>query len=199
VIKKIININKSEPYKKFISKYEAAINANQKNVEAFVISSFDKKNQEVDSRFVNLKYIIDDEWVFFSNYDSPKSQQFLDHDQITSVFYWPNIDTQIRIKSKIKPSSKEISDTHFINRDKEKNALAICSKQSEKVLSHDDFLFKYKHTLETEDLKKRPEYWGGFSFFPYYFEFWYGHEKRLNKREVYQLNKTDWIKFYIQP
>lgn len=199
MIKEIININKSEPYQKFISKYEAALSANQKNVEAFVVSSFNKENDEVDARFVNLKYIIDDEWVFFSNYHSPKAKQFLNHDQISCIFYWPNIDTQIRLKSKVKRSSKEFSDDHYKTRDREKNALAACSRQSEKIFSYDDFLSKYNKMLEADDFKKRPQYWGGFSFYPYYFEFWEGHDKRLNRREVFQKNQSVWEKYYIQP
>jgi pyridoxamine 5'-phosphate oxidase len=199
VIKEIININKSEPYQKFISKYEAALRANQKNIEAFVVSSFNKEANEVDARFVNLKYIIDDEWIFFSNYHSPKAKQFLNHDQISCIFYWPNIDTQIRLKSKIKRSSKEFSDVHYKNRDREKNALAACSIQSEKIFSYDDFLSKYNKMLDADDFKKRPRYWGGFSFFPYYFEFWEGHESRINKREVFDKIDGVWKHSFLQP
>jgi len=199
VIKKIVNINQSEPYKKFLSKYNDALNANQKNIEAFLVSSFNEATQEVDARFVNLKFIINDEWIFFSNYNSPKAQQFLTHNQISSVFYWPNINTQIRIKSKIGKSSKEISDNHFYNRNKEKNALAISSKQSEKIISYDDVIKNYKNILEANNLNERPKYWGGFSFSPYYFEFWEGHNSRLNKRDVYEKAGDSWNHYIVQP
>ena len=54
-------------------------------------------------------------------------------------------------------------------------------------------------SLKNDDLKKCPQYWGGFSFTPYYFEFWEGHESRINKREVF--NKIDglWKQSYLQP
>ena len=45
----------------------------------------------------------------------------------------------------------------------------------------------------------RPSYWGGFSFIPFYFEFWQGQEFRLNKREVYEEINGDWIKYTLQP
>ena len=45
----------------------------------------------------------------------------------------------------------------------------------------------------------RPSYWGGFSFIPFYFEFWQGQEFRLNKREVYEEISGDWIKYTLQP
>ena len=79
------NLNSATPYKKFLSFYKEAIEKNQPNIEAVSISSFDKKINEVQSRFVNLKYIIDDEWIF-SNYQSPKAKSFESHNQITALF-----------------------------------------------------------------------------------------------------------------
>ena len=52
---------------------------------------------EVDSRYVNLKYIKDSEWIFFSNYNSPKSIAFNAHNQVSAVIYWKSINLQIRI------------------------------------------------------------------------------------------------------
>ena len=49
------------------------------------------------------------------------------------------------------------------------------------------------------DLKKCPDFWGGYSFTPYYFEFWEGHESRLNKREVYKKSDDIWKHFILQP
>ena len=72
----MINIDKmiiSEPYNIFRKYYEEAKNKEQKIIEAISISSYDKKNKIVDSRFVNLKYVINDEWIFFSNYNSPRA------------------------------------------------------------------------------------------------------------------------------
>ena len=44
-----------------------------------------------------------------------------------------------------------------------------------------------------------PDYWGGFKFKPYYFEFWEGHKSRLNKREIFKLDNNDWTKYFLQP
>ena len=46
---------------------------------------------------------------------------------------------------------------------------------------------------------ERPEYWGGFTFTPYYFEFWEGNKNRINKRVAYQFIKNDWKTFILQP
>ena len=49
------------------------------------------------------------------------------------------------------------------------------------------------------DLTICPEYWGGFLFKPYYFEFWKGHESRINKREIYKNENNKWIKSFLSP
>ena len=59
-----INLDDSKPYKTFFNYYKKAVQRNQKSIEAIVISSFDKNLDEVNSRFVNLKFIKDKEWIF---------------------------------------------------------------------------------------------------------------------------------------
>jgi hypothetical protein len=68
-----IDLNREQPYKIFLNKYQQALEKKQKNIEAIAISSFNPKTDEVESRFVNLKYIKDDQWIFFSNYNSNKT------------------------------------------------------------------------------------------------------------------------------
>ena len=57
----------------------------------------------------------------------------------------------------------------------------------------------YNKSLKNDDLKKCPEFWGGYSFTPYYFEFWEGHESRLNKREAYEKSDDSWKHLILQP
>ena len=103
------------------------------------------------------------------------------------------------MKAKIKKASKSLSDQHFKNRAKSKNALAISSNQSEKIDSYESVKNKYEKVLKENSLVHRPDYWGGFAFRPYYIEFWVGDENRLNKREVYEKTATKWIKYYLEP
>ena len=99
------NLVKEIPYLYLKSKYDYALKANQKNIEAISISSYSKKLNEVNARFVNLKFVNDAEFIFFSNYESSKSQDFNDHGQITALIYWNTINTQIRIKATIKKNN----------------------------------------------------------------------------------------------
>ena len=89
---------------------------------------------------------------------------------------------------------------HFHNRSIEKNTLAISSSQSSRIESYNEVIQKYKNTLKSITPKtKRPEYWGGFSLIPYYFEFWVGHESRINKREVYESSDSNWNNYFLEP
>jgi pyridoxamine 5'-phosphate oxidase len=194
-----INLNQEIPYPIFKAKYDEALNAGQKSIEAISISSYNKKINEVDSRYVNLKFISNDEFIFFSNYDSLKASAFNSHNQIAALVYWPSINVQIRMKAKIKKTSKEYNQNYFFDRSEKKNALAISSNQSKPIDSYNQVKENYNKSLKNNDLKKCPEFWGGYTFTPYYFEFWEGHESRLNKREVYEKNDDNWKHFILQP
>jgi pyridoxamine 5'-phosphate oxidase len=193
------NLSQEKPYLLFEAKYKEALNAGQTGIEAISISSFNNKIHEVDSRYVNLKFIINDELIFFSNYRSPKASAFNSHNQISALVYWHSINVQIRIKAEVKKTSNEFNQKYFSNRSEEKNALAISSNQSNSISSYDLVKENYNKALKNNDLKKCPDYWGGYSFTPYYFEFWEGHELRLNKREAYEKNDDSWKHIILQP
>ena len=192
-------LSQETPYLVFKKKYDKSLKAKQKNIEAICIASYSSEVMEVNARFVNLKFVNDKEFIFFSNYESPKSQDFLSHNQITAVIYWNNINFQIRMKAHIGQTSKKFNQDYFSNRDIEKNALAISSNQSVAIESYEAVQNNYDFSLKEQSLTKCPDYWGGYSFTPYYFEFWEGHESRLNKREVYELQNNEWVHGYLQP
>jgi len=196
---KFNNLNKESPFVFFKEKYDDALNAGQKAIEAISISSFNKENNEVDSRYVNLKFIINDEFIFFSNYKSLKALSFISHNQIAALFYWHNTNVQIRMKAKIKKTNNTFNQQYFFNRSEEKNALAISSNQSNSISSYSQIVKNYDESFKNDDLKKCPEYWGGFSFTPYYFEFWEGHESRINKRKIFEKIDGVWEQSFLQP
>ena len=193
------NLNQETPYQLLKEKYDEALNEGQRGIEAISISSYNKEISVVDSRYVNLKFISSGEFIFFSNYDSPKASAFNSHDQIAALLYWPSINVQIRMKAKIKRMTDEFNQNYFFDRSEEKNALAISSNQSKPIDSYNQVKENYNKSLKNDDLKKCPEFWGGYSFTPYYFEFWEGHESRLNKREVYEKSDDSWKHLILQP
>lgn len=191
--------NGNRPYQLLKEKYDQAYEGKQKNIEAICISSYDTRKSEVDSRFVNLKFINNEEFIFFSNYNSPKGSAFNSHDQISAVIYWSNINVQIRMKAKIKKTSYNYNQIYFSKRSKEKNALAISSNQSRTIDSFDIVQENFNDTLKNDDLRKCPKYWGGYSFSPYEIEFWEGNEFRLNKRNLFKKDNNVWRHFILEP
>jgi len=192
-------LNQEMPYMLFKDRYEEAKKAGEKSIEAVSISSFNKETREVDSRYVNLKFIMNDEFIFFSNYNSPKALSFVSHKQIAALFYWPVNNVQIRMKAQIKKTSNEFNQKYFFDRSEEKNALAISSNQSKPISCFNQVKENYNESLMNGDLKKCPEYWGGYSFKPYEIEFWEGNEFRLNKRNLYKKNKAKWNHYILEP
>ena len=193
------NLCKEIPYIILKEKYDLALAAKQKNIEAVCISSYSTNLKEVSSRFVNLKFINGKEFVFFSNYDSRKSKDFDTHKQIAATFFWNRINTQIRIKAKIDKTTQEFNDLYFKKRNKRKNALAISSHQSRLISSYDEVIKNFDKTLKLGNLDRCPKYWGCFSFKPYSFEFWEGNESRINKRDIYELKNKVFIHSTLQP
>ena len=196
---KFNNLSQEKPYIKLKKKYDEAEKANQQNIEAISISSYSTASKEVNSRYVNLKFVEGKELIFFSNYNSLKSKDFHGHNQITALLYWNNVSTQIRMKALVKKTSEDYNKNYFLNRSVQKNAVAISSRQSEPIDSFERVKENYNKSLKLDCLKKCPDYWGGYSFVPYYFEFWEGTDLRLNKRDIYKNNKGVWSHTILQP
>ena len=193
--------NTSKPIKKYKSFYDQAIKKNQKNIEAISVSSYNLSNQEISSRFVNIKYVENGNFIFFTNFESPKASDFLTHSQVSLNSFWQSTNVQIRIKGNIKKLEDDLSDNHFKNRSFEKNILAISSNQSKTIDSYNEVIKKYESTMESSkniDIT-RPKYWGGFEIIPYFYEFWIGHPNRLNERIIYMLKDNEWHDEILEP
>ena len=189
----------SRPYEILKKLHDEAHKNKQVNIEACCISSFNSDLNKVSSRFVNIKYIKDNKFYFFSNYSSPKAKDFMTHKQVSCIFFWPAISSQIRINAEIFRATSDESDQHFRNRSSEKNALAISSSQSKKIQAYSDVEKNFFEILENGNLLQRPKYWGGYYFIPDSFEFWRGHRNRLNKRELFTKEDNGWSKSILQP
>lgn len=194
-----IKISNKEPFQEFKDFYELAVNNNQDFIQAASISSYSKITNEVSSRYVNIKSIEKDELLFYSNYNSPKANDFNSHSQVSVNIFWNTINTQVRMKCNIRKLSRKKNIEYFKKRSKKKNAIAISSNQSANIQSYDQVIEKYEKALKNEQLDICPKYWGGYSLSPYYFEFWQGNAFRINKRIDYRLINNKWIKNNLEP
>ena len=146
-----------------------------------------------------MKKIYKDQFIFYTNYESKKSQEFCEHDQISALIFWDKTNIQIRLKANISKTSQSDNKKYFKSRSSNKNALAISSSQSQVISSYEAIIKKYDQTISSCDLKRCPEFWGGYSFIPYEIEFWEGHENRLNKRNLFKLNNKNWDEYILEP
>ena len=109
------DLNQEIPYQIFKSKYDEALSKGQKHIEAAAISSFSKKSNKVNSRYVNIKFVEKDKFIFFSNYNSPKSKDFDENDHIAVLFFWPEIGFQIRMQGTVARTSSTYNQNYFKN------------------------------------------------------------------------------------
>ena len=110
-----LNESNEKPLKILKESYEQALQLDQTMIQAISISSYCSRTQTVDSRYVNLKFIDDDKFIFFTNYNSPKAKQFQEHEQISALIFWPCINLQIRFKAIIEKTSQEFNNIYFLS------------------------------------------------------------------------------------
>jgi len=152
------------------------------------------KNSLPSNRIVLLKEIQNQGLIFFTNYESKKGHQLADNPYGSVLFFWPELERQIRIEGRIEKTSKEISDNYYLTRPAKRRIGAWASPQSREIPSR-----KHLADLQSEYEKKfegkppqRPDNWGGYILIPYTFEFWQGRPNRLHDRIEYYLDDSDW-------
>lgn len=167
---------------------------------AMVLSTVDEHGHP-DSRLVLLKEIKDGAFVFYTNYQSPKSKHICAMPYVALNFYWPEMARQIRIRGRAQKISKKQSDDYFYSRPRVSQLSAITSPQSSEINGRAEL----EQTLNALIAKHqqqpivRPEYWGGYEVTPDEFEFWQGRDSRLHDRIHYFRQQGKWAHRRLAP
>ena len=154
------------------------------------------KNGIPSVRTVLLKDIIDGEFIFYTNYESRKSNEISETGKGAICFYWKSLNRQIRLTGSIKKVSKKVSDEYYNSRSRGSRIGAWASQQSRELESREILMNKVKlfESKYNDDIP-RPDFWGGFALKPVEFEFWQDGDFRLHDRFILKPTtvKNEWI------
>lgn len=155
---------------------------------AMVLSTVSAEGQP-SSRVVLLKDLDSNGFVFYTNYSSKKGVELSQNARASLLFFWPELQRQIRIEGEVKRVNPEQSTTYFQSRPKGSQLGAWASPQSQ-VVPHREFLDERIEEMEKKfeglEVLPRPEHWGGFSLIPNRIEFWQGRGSRMHDRIRYE-------------
>jgi pyridoxamine 5'-phosphate oxidase len=152
-------------------------------------------------RMVLLKGYSDRGFVFYTNYEGRKSSELLANPQAALLFFWGELERQIRIEGIVEKTSRHESEEYFNTRPLESRLGAWASKQSEVIPGRSDLEKKVsdlKEIYANRDVPV-PPFWGGFRLQPEAFEFWQGRENRLHDRIRYSLQGGVWVVERLSP
>ena len=143
------------------------------------------KNGMPSVRTVLLKDIINGNFVFYTNYESRKSNEILDTSKGAICFYWKSLNRQVRLVGSIKKVSDEVSNNYYKSRSRGSRIGAWSSKQSRELDSRNTLMEEVKafEAKYPNDIP-RPNFWGGFALTPIEFEFWEDGDFRLHNRFI---------------
>jgi len=188
------------PFNQFEKWFQGAIKARLTDPNAMILSTADEKTKP-SARVVLLKELSNKGFTFFTNYKSRKGKNLSENSSASLLYFWAELERQIRIEGKIKKISKSESQKYFDSRPIESRIAAWASEQSS-VVPDRDYLEKRFKKFEIKFSGKKiplPPNWGGLILVPEYFEFWQGRENRLHDRICYKKQKGSWKIFRLAP
>ncbi|WP_202928966.1 pyridoxamine 5'-phosphate oxidase [Chitinophaga agri] len=147
------------------------------------------------ARIVLLKSFDEEGFTFFTNYESQKARDMAANPNVSLLFFWRELERQVRIYGTVSKTSPEISDEYYKSRPLGSRVGAIASPQSRVIpgrsfLEENVRMVAERYVLEDPE---RPAYWGGYVVKPVKIEFWQGRSSRLHDRILYTLENGKWL------
>lgn len=188
----------TNPFTFFEKWYKEAFEV-QKQANAMVLSTVDSEGRP-SSRILYLKELSKDGFVFFTNYNSHKGKDMASNPNVSCLFFWEDLERQVRIEGTVEKVSEKESDDYFNSRPRSSQLGAWASLQSE-VLASRKQLENRLHEFNLKFTKQvpRPEHWGGYVIKARKMEFWQGRASRLHDRIVYEQENGKWRNYRINP
>ncbi|MET0268042.1 MAG: pyridoxamine 5'-phosphate oxidase [Duganella sp.] len=189
-----------DPIAQFGKWFDEAMHAKVNEPNAMSVATVDAQGRP-SSRIVLIKQFDARGFTWYTNYDSQKGQQLGANPHAALLFFWSELERQVRIEGTVVKTSVEESDKYFYSRPLKSQIGAIASQQSATIASREQMEANYDAVAAASgEHPVRPEHWGGYRLDPQRIEFWQGRRSRFHDRIVYvkQLDGS-WLKERLQP
>ena len=187
------------PFEQFSKWLEDAVKAEIYDPNACSLATVDGEGRPV-SRAVLLKALEDEQFVFYTNYQSRKSSHLDQNPNTCMHFPWFALQRQVIVTGKVEKIDADRAEEYFLSRPLKSKLGAWASRQSEKVESREALEKTYLEMQEKfGDNPPKPPHWGGFALIPETIEFWQGGPSRLHDRFMYSLENNHWTVQRLNP
>lgn len=184
---------KSNPILQFEKWFKEAIDADVNEPNAMTVCTATKEGKP-SARIVLLRSFNENGFVYYTNYSSRKGNELEENPNCALLFFWPELERQVRIEGIIKKQTEEESNLYFHSRPRGSKLGAWTSEQSKVISSREVLNKEYEKLSEkypNEDVPK-PPHWGGYILMPTSIEFWQGRNNRLHDRILYTIENNNW-------
>jgi pyridoxamine 5'-phosphate oxidase len=190
----------ADPVEQFRKWFEEALAADLHEPNAMTLATATIDGRP-SARIVLLKGFDERGFVFYTNYEGRKARELEDNPDCALVFYWGELERQVRIEGCSSRVPEEESDAYFASRPRGSRLGAWASEQSRTIESREaleDRLRELEERYGDAEIP-RPPFWGGYRVEPDSVEFWQGREDRLHDRLIYRRSERGWKIERLQP